>query len=286
MQKIQDRRSQIRRLSALIILLTPLFLQKCGQARGPAESSADIVQGYSPTLDHPAASSAVALIDKGSLEHFCSGTLIAADLIVTAAHCVFDKRPEEFAVMFGRQTQYPLSIYRDVVAKETYKKFQKFESNFDIAWVRFKGPLPAGFKPIEIWHDSSVLAAHLPLSLAGYGRTATSCPEGDLACQGGWLLAVDTVVREYINKARLFNLIVIGPRPGHGPCFGDSGGPAYMFRGGRWYLVGNFVGWDRILVAEQLETYVIRVRPSITMLVILLNGSKRVLVQNLSLTRI
>ena len=64
---------------------------------------------------------------------------------------------------------------------------------------------------------------------------------------------MDTQIKEFVNSGRLFNLIVIGPRPQHGPCFGDSGGQAYMQVGGKWYLVGDFMGWDRILVPEEID---------------------------------
>ncbi|MCX6127655.1 MAG: hypothetical protein NTX25_01160, partial [Proteobacteria bacterium] len=114
--------------------------------------------------------------------------------------------------------------------------------------------VPDGFKPIEILHQAQYLQPLTPLSIAGYGRTASQCENEDPLCHGGKLLFVDTLVREFVNKGRLFNLIVIGPRKDHGPCFGDSGGPAYVQKDGRWFLSGNFMGWDRILVPEQMET--------------------------------
>jgi internalin A len=213
-----------------------------------------MVNGSVPDATHPASWSAVALVDRSTGEHFCSGTLIAPQLIVTAAHCVFDRRPEDFQVLFGMSTRDSAAVRLNAVAKETFKKFQKFESNFDIAWVRFEGAVPSPFKPIEIWHHASLLEPSKPLSIAGYGRTASQCSFDDPTCQGGNLQFVDTKVREFVNHGRLFNLIVIGPRPDHGPCFGDSGGPAYVRSNGKWYLVGDFMGWDRILVPEELDT--------------------------------
>jgi Leucine-rich repeat (LRR) protein len=213
-----------------------------------------MVNGSVPAADHPASYSAVALVDKNSQNHFCSGTLVAEHLIVTAAHCVFDKRPQDFQILFGPDTKADSAVRRDPEALATFKKFQKFESNFDIAWVRFQGDIPGGFRPVEIWHQPEDLAPQTAISIAGYGRTASQCAFDDPSCQGGKLLFVDTSVREFVNHGRLFNLIVIGPRPDHGPCFGDSGGPAYVQQNGQWYLAGDFMGWDRILVPEQLET--------------------------------
>ncbi len=253
LKKIRQR-PIVHALLGSFILLVPAFLLMCNRYTDSENSALRMVNGSIPTSDHPASYSAVALVDKNSQNHFCSGTLVADHLIVTAAHCVFDKRPEDFQILFGRDTKADSAVRRNPEALATFKKFQKFESNFDIAWVRFQGDIPAGFRPVEIWHQPTALASQTPISIAGYGRTASQCAFDDPTCQGGKLLYVDTSVREFVNHGRLFNLIVIGPRPDHGPCFGDSGGPAYVQRNGQWYLVGDFMGWDRILVPEQLET--------------------------------
>ncbi len=236
----------------IFILISPLVLQMCSRDTEP--STLRMVNGSLPTAAHPSSWSAVALVDPFSGESFCSGTLIAPDLVVTAAHCIFDKRPEEIEVFFGPLVKDRQSPRLKVVAKDTFKKFQKFESNFDIGWVRLAQPAPEGYRPLEIWQDSTLLQPGKDLSIAGYGRTASQCADGDEGCQGGQLLYVDTSVQEFVKHGRLFSLIVIGPRPDHGPCFGDSGGPAYVKHDGTWYLAGDFMGWDRILVSENLDT--------------------------------
>lgn len=253
LKKIRQR-PILHGLFGSFILLVPAFLLMCDRYTDNEKSALRMVNGSVPAADHPASYSAVALVDKNSQNHFCSGTLVAEHLIVTAAHCVFDKRPQDFQILFGQDTKADSAVRRDPEALATFKKFQKFESNFDIAWVRFQGDIPEGFRPVEIWHQPTSLSSQTPISIAGYGRTASQCAFDDPTCQGGKLLFVDTSVREFVNHGRLFNLIVIGPRPDHGPCFGDSGGPAYVQRNGQWYLVGDFMGWDRILVPEQLET--------------------------------
>jgi len=254
MLKKMRQRPIVHSLFGSFILLVPAFLLMCDRTSDDDSSALRMINGSIPTVDHPSSYSAVALVDKNSHNHFCSGTLVAENLIVTAAHCIFDKRPEDFKILFGLDTKHDSAVLREPEALATFKKFQKFESNFDIAWVRFQGGIPAGFRPVEIWHQPTALQPQVPISIAGYGRTASQCSFDDPSCQGGKLLYVDTSVREFVNHGRLFNLIVIGPRPDHGPCFGDSGGPAYVQRHGQWYLAGDFMGWDRILVPEQLET--------------------------------
>lgn len=226
------------------------FILSCSQRSSP--SKLRMVQGQKPTAESPASWSAVALVDRKG-QSFCSGALIAPQLIVTAAHCVFDKAPGDMWVAFGSSPEGgDAAVKLKVTARETFKKGQKYESNFDIAWVRFEGTAPANYRPLEIWHGSTELKAGTELTIAGYGQTASLCEGAAANCQGGQLLEVKTQLREFVDQTRLYDLIVIdAPEDGKaGPCFGDSGGPAYLERGGRWYLVGDFMGWDRILVPE------------------------------------
>jgi hypothetical protein len=239
--------------SALVLLLIPGMIQFCGQPTNVTYEPR-MVNGMKPDASNPASYSAVALVNKMSQQSFCSGTIVAEKLIVTAAHCIFKKRPQDMQVMFGSSTGSEDSVVRDVVARETFKTEQKYGSNFDIGWLKLAEPIPEGFRPIEIWHDSTVLTANTPLVIAGYGQTASTCGFNDPSCRGGVLSVVDTNIQRFVDTNRLYSLIVIGPQPMEGPCFGDSGGPAYLKYGGKWYLAGDFMGWDKILVPEDRAT--------------------------------
>lgn len=239
--------------AAAILLLIPGVILMCGQAQDPTYSMR-MVGGAEPPPSHPASTTAVALVNKMTKQAFCSGTIVHEELIVTAAHCIFRRRPEDMQVMFGRSNQDPNVRFVDVVAKDTFKKNQKYESNFDVGWLRLKEPIEQPYRPIEIWHDGGILRPGTPLTIAGFGRTASNCSFSDPSCQGGRLLAVDTQVDRYVDEGRLYSLIAIASESLAGPCFGDSGGPAYINYNGKWYLAGDFMGWDKILVHEDLDT--------------------------------
>lgn len=214
----------------------------------------NMVGGSIPSNDHPAQWSAVGLVDRVSRKVFCSATLISKNLVVTSSHCLVRKKSANIELMFGKSVSDPDITFLQATDFLRYKNFQKYGPNFDIAWLRFKGEVPPNFKPIEILNSPAKLIPGAELSIAGYGKKATNCAFLDEDCKGGDLLTVRTRIRSYINENRLRHLIVIGPQANNGPCFGDSGGPAYFRTNKRWYLAGNFMGWDKVLVPEHLPS--------------------------------
>ena len=240
----------------LVVLCMLAKFPACGTDNRSPELM--MVNGMKPMEENPAVWSAVGLFDLHSKHIFCSASLIAHDLLVTASHCLSSKKPERIGVVFGQFGVDSGAETRLVTEFRAYRPVQKYGPNFDIAWVRFDGGIPDKFRPIEIWRNSSVLHKGVELTIAGYGRTASECDfEADPDCGGGRLLTAESKVDRFVDSNRLRSLIVISPKDRNmpsGPCFGDSGGPAYIQVKGVWYLVGDFMGWDKILVPENRKT--------------------------------
>lgn len=226
------------------ILLIIMFLFGCHSA---AENDLKVVGGQSPDRDHPASWSTVALVDSRGGHAFCSGSYIAKNLIVTAAHCIIDLEKDSFKIRFNPEASFPVTSF------QTYRSTRKYGSNFDIAWVKFEGEAPSPYRPIEIWHDPTKLNLAEESEVAGFGFSDYPCRDETAACNTGRLYAAKSD-QEYVSNIRLFSLLVTKSHSNSGPCFGDSGGPAFIRFHGRWYLTGTFVGWDRILVPEDPDT--------------------------------
>lgn len=211
-------------------------------ACGREASELKIVAGHAPqTL---VAQSTLSLVQGNTELPFCSGTLIAKHLVLTAAHCVTDKAADSIQVRLSSGQLFP------VVATQAFKPEQKYGVNFDVAWVKFEGDVPDAFIPMELWRDPSLLSGST-VTLAGYGQTKSSCSPADPKCSTGRLLEVEAKVSEFIDRGRWHHLLLTQSATGQGPCLGDSGGPLFVERHGQLYLGGNFVGWDKRLVPEQ-----------------------------------
>jgi Leucine-rich repeat (LRR) protein len=218
-------------LGSLLALLTAT--QAC---HSKSDSKLDIIGGRPVTNDPdgPAMRNVVGLSRDG-LDTFCSGSVVAKDMIVTAAHCVDDGRP--FFVVFGDPKGVMPRV--EVEKVDMYKPYGAAAfPNFDIAWVKLKTPVPQAFEPMEVLRDPSKLKDADEFRLAGYGYEKTGCR--DASCSDE-LLQTNTSLEKYYDTPRLMSLLVfkgsVEQKLG-GACNGDSGGPAYAKIDNKWYLIG------------------------------------------------
>lgn len=232
-----------------------------------------IVGGAALAPGHPGHASAVGLAlgvpSRGRVSaSICSGTLIRADVVVTAAHCLANASVR--GVVFGENMFAPGAQAQPVAGVAFHPEYFKdgHGRNFDIGLVRFRGPLPAGSAPIRILGDRAVLKPRLPLELVGYGDDIT------LIGRAGRKLGTSSFLSGFVDNALyrgqaigartqslevfLRSMMVVGPNAGHGACQGDSGGPAYARIGTEWMLLGALKGTmdDRCEAGRAMYTFV------------------------------
>jgi hypothetical protein len=166
-------------------------------------------------------------------------------LILTAGHCVLDKKAEELRVAFGaqplsRESQENFSSRVNVLKKfktsavlafKIHPDFGSAGDDADMALLKIEGQIPAGFSaaPLLTKAMSEIVQGAMPIQLiiAGYG-----------------VIDEDNFTpSEVLRKAEVFGVfegrhILVDQRNGFGGCFGDSGGPAFLKIDQKLYLVG------------------------------------------------
>jgi Leucine-rich repeat (LRR) protein len=214
------------------------------------QAAKKIISGLAPEVGHPGEFNTVALV-KPNGKIFCSGSIIAPNLIATAKHCLVNKDSSDFKIYFGDNTNAPTeSLYREVIDFEVRypKDWSMMFPSFDVGWVEFKGALPEGFKPLPILSTPDSLSIGHVIHQVGYGNRSPRAG----TIKAGIKLRGLTHLQSYVNNPRFFNILVFKGDEGQGSCHGDSGGPAYAYIEGHWYIVGVTNGFDLVLTPRSM----------------------------------
>lgn len=182
-----------------------------------------------------------AVLIVGSRGNSCTGVALAADLVLTAAHCVLagaDYRLVEFDA--GRQP-----TLKAVLSVAPHPQFDlntmlAHRATADVALLKLAEPLPAGVLPAQLVAGQPAPAVGDAVIVAGYGVTA----RGDGRTGGTVREATLTVTgKPGTLQIRLADPATMGERPGLGACTGDSGAPAFV-RAGDGFAVVGLVSWS------------------------------------------
>ena len=209
----------------------------CGSSEG--QSHLDIVGGSRVTATDPIIFSTVALVQPSGWQ-FCTGSLIDANHVITASHCLADFTDSTLYIAFGgiaRSGYYTRARLRTASHYVVHENFDTAALDQDvasrppndIALITLSQSAPSGFLPVSMLKAADNLVVGEPLILAGFGLTkATAGSSGLLRRVDSKLHSIDQVAKE----------IEFGDSPGKGACMGDSGGPAFVKRGAKIVLVG------------------------------------------------
>lgn len=194
------------------------------------------ISGNAPPATGFAAQALVMLIDdRGDL---CTGTALARDLVLTAAHCV--SRPAPYRARVSKESEVA-----EVAAIRRHPGFNMMNyvasrATADIALVKLKTPLPEKILPASLGGTRRVAVGETMI-VAGFGAMQDNNTQG-------------------IGEARMAPLVVTGKpgslqirltdpatrneRAGLGSCTGDSGGPAFGRKDADGGEVMGVVSWS------------------------------------------
>ncbi|XP_026548840.1 ovochymase-1 [Notechis scutatus] len=190
---------------------------------------------------------------KQGRSHFCGGSLIGDDVVVTAAHCIIDFDLKvvknlivtvgEFDLRSGDEEEQNVPV-SEIVVHPDFNRFGYMDS--DIALLYLKHHVQYGYEvqPICLPHKEDVFEAGTLCVVSGWGKTSEA---GSLSSilQEVELPIIDSITCSELLKTLNLppgqrSMLCAGfPDGGRDACKGDSGGPlACRKASGLWTLVG------------------------------------------------
>jgi hypothetical protein len=165
----------------------------------------------------------VSVLDKsgggnGGGASFCTASVIAPDVVLTAAHCVSNL--SNTRVFFrGDHSQLVLVDIASIAVHPEFrpKIGRKQLISIDLALLRLAEPLPRTFKPVELTDAGPVATGH-PFRIAGFGRADESVSGTSGVLRAGILVASRP-------KSPVLVWLTDPDGTGLGGCTGDSGAP-------------------------------------------------------------
>jgi hypothetical protein len=189
-----------------------------------------ITYGQPDGNKHPNVGALVGTFD-GQTYPYCSGTLIAPTVFLTAAHC--DIGTSEVSVTFESQYTSSSTLYQGTYTADP-KYNQKQSDPHDIAVVVFANPPIPDITPAQLPAAGQFdkLKGNQQFTAVGYGGTQRLHSPGggtpEFTYPDTRMYAVSTL--NTVNKAWL-RLSQNPATDNGGTCYGDSGGPNFLGAG-------------------------------------------------------
>uniref|UniRef100_T1JCW7 Peptidase S1 domain-containing protein n=1 Tax=Strigamia maritima TaxID=126957 RepID=T1JCW7_STRMM len=180
---------------------------------------------------------------------FCGGTVINNIYILTAAHCVIGRNPNEFHVILGLHDKWNAGqLHHGTYFIKSITIHPHYDQNTvdnDIALLQLTS---------HVDFNTRVLPACLPQfnadvagvvgTISGWGMIIDSGPTSRVLREVSLPVLSNAACRsKYQNGAITTNMMCAGVSSGgKDACQGDSGGPMVYQADGRWYIIG-VVSW-------------------------------------------
>lgn len=177
-----------------MILLCATSLVSCAPKKSDSPIkfiNTSIINGREVKNSESIASSVVGVYDS-KINSICTGSLIAPNIVMTAAHCVPDKA-SDVKIVFSTNIDETINAREQDILKEYVLTATDFKTapgwnpknetievdTADLALIKFKGSIPKGYKVATFLADSSALKIGNSVTVAGFGVNLVDMEEID-----------------------------------------------------------------------------------------------------------